>query len=97
MTIERKIVVGLDDIKAITLECECGARMTFTPELFRAIPANCSNCPKQWSKFDRLDTAPGIPAATWFLTSLRDIRTLLREKSLPFKILLEFNEPMDRQ
>ena len=24
MTIERKVVVGLDDIKAITLECECG-------------------------------------------------------------------------
>jgi hypothetical protein len=94
MTVERKIVVGLEDITAITLECECGGRMTFKPELFRTIPNNCAHCGKVWMNPDRpFEPASGVPAALWFILSLRDLRTLIREKSLPFKVLLEFSEP----
>ena len=96
MTVERKIVVGLEDIRAITLECECGARTTFAPELFRTVPHHCTHCGKAWTKFEEFGPSPGIGATAWLLTTLRDLRVLIREKSLPFRILLEFNEPDSR-
>ena len=42
VTFERKIVVGLEEIRAISFEChKCKSRLTVSPDDLRDIPAAC--------------------------------------------------------
>lgn len=44
MTSERRLLIGFDDIRAITLECKrCGVRLTIAPE--KANPDDYVTCP----------------------------------------------------
>src|SRR5881396_2951767 len=58
MTLENRIVVGLDDIKAVTLECtdqdnkKCCARFSSSPDMIQ-IPKNCPQCNATWWKGDQ--------------------------------------------
>ena len=100
MTIERKIVVGLDDIKAVSFECKkCDTRLTIIPGDIKEIPQRCPkpNCSSEWH------ISAGIiieqKKTTVFedlVLSLETIRTLMKNQSSPergFRILFEFEHP----
>jgi hypothetical protein len=97
MTVERRIVLKLTDIKAVSLECiKCGRRLTSKPD----DPKTLHTCPcgQTWQF-----SGPDIPADAnpfnQFLLALRDsLASLAREKeqgrpSAGFHVLLEVDEP----
>ena len=98
MTVERKIVVGLEDIEAISLECNgCKCRVTMVPGKMIRIPEYCAQCRLRWHPEN---PAGHIPERGWpfakFLESVEGIRALMNsEVLLGFRILLEFKEPKE--
>jgi hypothetical protein len=60
MTVERKIVASLGDIKNVTFECvrvnrnghKCGAKVTVPPDVASDIPHVCPQCHGEWSISD---------------------------------------------
>lgn len=100
MTVERRLVVGLGDIRSIILECnKCKARMSANPEAFYGIPEKCSFCNDIW--WLRGEASPfqqsGKGTAEALINSMRTMRTILQEKKDTFKILFEFDEPKGAQ
>jgi hypothetical protein len=93
MTYENKIIVGLDDIKALTFECNeerCGARVTLPLANIR-IPRQCPQCGHEWlSDSPIVREAHTLPSVR-FCDALVELTTRLRD-GIPqrFKILLEF-------
>ncbi len=95
MTIERRIVVGLEDVTYIIFQCEkCPFRMSMSPDEIRQIPENCSGCGHNWIVGEQEGSA--LPPLKAFTKSLEKLRLLIRHKSFGFKILFEFEEPKDR-
>jgi hypothetical protein len=93
MTIERKIVVGLNDIKAISLQCEkCEFRVSMSPDKGTGPILGCPHG-HEWSKGE-IETSH-LPPLQRFASSLEKLRILMGQKTLGFKILLEFDEPRD--
>lgn len=95
MTFERKIVVGLEDIASISLECfKCKRRITFSPDTKgHIIPHTCGGCGHVWiprdaDPFNSNESLLGI-----FLQSLERIRTVAASNPYGVRILLEFKEP----
>jgi hypothetical protein len=96
MTIERKVIVGVEDVKAVIFECKgCKARVTISPDGAR-IPQRCPNCQEQWLSSSVSTTSTSLSAYVAFLESLGK----MREKALEtngewpkFRILFEFDEP----
>ena len=95
MTIENRIVVGLDDIKAVTFECgerDCGARVSLPPDRAK-VPPKCPQCGHEWlpAKPEIVTDAPALPYAR-LCDAVREVRLRLSDKTLQsrFKILLEF-------
>jgi hypothetical protein len=61
VTFERKIVVGLQEIRAISFEChKCKSRLTVSPDDIRDIPACCPHSNFPW----RLPVAAGVEPAS---------------------------------
>jgi len=90
MTVERKVVIGLDEIKAIIFQCiKCGSRMCIPPDKFDSIPSQFPNGHAMLTQFP-----PDFAGSTLlaFLTGLRKLREPLYETA-GFKIFLEFEEP----
>jgi hypothetical protein len=94
MTFERKIVVGLEDIASISLECvKCKRRITFSPDERIPIPRACS-CGHAWIPsevtvpFNSTESPLGI-----FLQTVETIRKIARANPYGVKILLEYMEP----
>jgi hypothetical protein len=89
---ERKIVVGIEDIIAISLDCnKCHRRITFGPDQRIAIPHACV-CGQEWTwnstpAFHSDESAFGI-----CLHTIEVIRDLVRKKVGGFRILLEYKE-----
>lgn len=91
MTFEHKIVVGLDDIKAVSLECsQCYTRITMKPDDIR-IPHRCQRCDAAWIYGDPSQYQSVTSAHLNFVYAIGQIRKQLKGGS-PFKILLEFND-----
>lgn len=89
MTFENKIVVGLDDIKAVTFECaKCKTRLTLLPDMIR-IPAHCNQCGQEWLNGNPNTYDAVASPYVNFIRGIGEIRTLQRNNP-PFKILLEF-------
>ncbi|MHB8411148.1 MAG: hypothetical protein ACYDDI_04285 [Candidatus Acidiferrales bacterium] len=95
MTFEHKIMVGLDDIKSISYQCnDCGARLTFSPDKIHNPPEFCYQCSKKW--WNGENPQPGFIGKSAFLKlleAIKDIRTLYKENAVGFKIILEFDAP----
>lgn len=101
MTLERKIVLGLDEIKAIVFECSsagCGARVVLPPDAIDNIPTNCPGRhawnwadPKLIERAEQ-SNSKSAPLVS-FLQSLRRLRDPLVQESAGFKISLELDEP----
>lgn len=90
MTFESKIVVGLDDIKAVTLECnQCHTRVTMLPDNIQ-IPYNCQRCDSTWIVGDPRNFQAVTSAHLNFVNAIGQIRKHLANGA-PFRILLEFD------
>lgn len=90
MTVERKIVVGLEDIKAVTFEChKCKSRLSFLPDRQIDIPQQC-NCGQRWIIGDVPTNSPFRK----FTDALHAARNMLKPESSGFRVLLEFDEPI---
>jgi hypothetical protein len=106
MTLNRRLVVSMEDIKSVVLEClHCGVRMTFSPDAITA-PCNCPNptCNKFWAS-PHYPNAVGFgmrstPAQIKFLEAVQAVRQRDKEQKMErpndpigFCILMEFEEP----
>jgi hypothetical protein len=94
MTIEHKIVVGMDDVKAVIIECKCCNRISFRPDDVR-IPENCPNpnCGIAWSQKSHgisTEREAWASANLNFADAIGQVRKHLKNSS--FKILLEFED-----
>lgn len=91
MTIERKISVGLGDIKAVSFQCNsCIYRITMSPDQIGDLPHSCQNGHRWILGVDQISQRQ--PVAKFF-EALGALRTLTTNKTLGFQILLEFDEP----
>lgn len=95
MTVERRIVAGIDDIKSVSLECvQCKSRLTFSPDATQSFPESCG-CGKQWrvpgALANNLRTADSVLLT--FVESIPRVRQVFKEIPVGFKILFEFDEP----
>jgi hypothetical protein len=94
MTFERKILVGLDDIKSVVFEClGCRSRLALSPDELNKFPQHCSRCPQQWIPPDPDTYSSTDSPFSNFLRGITQIRTLIGAKAVGVKILLEFDEP----
>lgn len=92
MTFERKIVVGLEDIASISLECvECKRRISFGPDAQGQIPHACG-CGHPWIS----STASSPTPLDVFLQMLKRIRETFRSNPYGVRILLEYTEPQGK-
>ncbi len=94
MTVEQKIVFGLEEITAVIFECnECKSRASINTEHLSFPPQRCpSGHSWDWnlaSPFGATDSPFRM-----FISSLGRLRDPLSEK-VGFKILLEINKPKD--
>ena len=87
MTVERKIVVGLGDIKAIRFQCKkCGAHSSLTEINSYKMPLRCIGCNVEFRSDD--------PTHHSALNELSEV--LLNVKKYPnnhCELLFEFDEP----
>ena len=92
MTLEHKIVAGLDDIKAVTLECsQCHTRVTMSPDSIQ-VPHHCQRCDAVWVLGFPANSQSVTSPVINFIYAIGPIRKQLQEKDAPFKVLLEFDE-----
>jgi hypothetical protein len=95
MTIERRIIAGLEDVKYIVFQCnECAFRISMSPDDIRQIPENCLGGHK-WEVGQQ--EAKVLSPLRSFTTSFQQLRILIGQKSFGFRILLEFEEPKGSQ
>jgi hypothetical protein len=91
MTIERRMMMGLDDIRAVSFQCDhCKFRITMFPDDIKEIP---KNCPSNHRWISGEPEATVIPPLLKFSDGLAKLRTFIGKKALGFSILLEFDEP----
>ncbi len=100
MTIEHKIVVGLDDIKTVIFECkQCRTRVTMSPDEIR-IPLKCpkENCvSRAWivgSPSGLTSEYEGSTAA--HINFVEAIGYIRKNKGAAFRVLLEFDDDDSR-
>jgi hypothetical protein len=94
MTIERKILFGLGDIRTISYACnKCGARATFPPGGPTKDPSNaCYACAHPW-RMEPKQQSPFSGEPSMYAALLQAISTIKAlEKELGFKMLFELDE-----
>ena len=92
MTVEKRMVAGLGDIKAVIFECgKCRTRLTLRPEEIQ-LPRECPHpqCGQEWlSELEQDVRAPSSPHLQ-FCNALKQIRGIANQ--MPYRLLLEFEE-----
>ena len=107
MTFEHHIVVGIEDIKYLSLECnKCKVRLTYSPDDIREIPMQCPNpgCRSEWQKtIASTVNERAVPMHVKLLNVICAIRKRNQENAVEqpngvngFRILLEFEKPSER-
>src|SRR5208337_5016845 len=95
MTIEHKIMVGVDDIKAVVIACRCGIRVSMSPDNIR-IPENCPgpDCGAVWSGKPSHEVSSDhevwASANLNFAAAIQQMRKHFKNST--FKLLLEFED-----
>jgi len=85
MTSENVIRAGLEDVRAIRVQCaDCKASVTFSPDSWEKIPYSCANCGKQWIVNNSAD-AKHMEALQRLFTQFRG--TNERNFSVQFELL----------
>src|ERR1035438_128766 len=98
MTRGRTLVVGFDDLKAVSFQCkQCGARMSIQAKSLHSVPLACGSCNARWRT---AGTAGGAgqgmtaeSAATELVEAIVSLRILIKNDQDLFRVLLEFEEP----
>ncbi|MFY9802044.1 MAG: hypothetical protein WA211_18325 [Candidatus Acidiferrales bacterium] len=94
VTFERRIVVGLEEIRAISFEChKCKSRLTVSPDDIRDIPAACPHCNFSWRLPEDANASPATSPPKNFAVAVREIKVRFGADVIGFKILLEIDEP----
>jgi hypothetical protein len=95
MTIEHRVIVGFDDVKAVSLEClKCHSRVTFSADFKVDVPLDCERCGNSWrSPEARGGFRTSDSTVVAFVQAIPTIRAFLNEKAYGFNVLLEFEEP----
>jgi hypothetical protein len=94
VTFERKIVVGLEEIRAITFEChQCKSRLTVSPDDIRDIPTACPHCNFSWRLPEDTSAASAGSPPKNFAFGIKELKIRFGADVIGFKILLEFDEP----
>jgi len=95
MTVERRFVVGLGDIRAVAFECKkCKVRVSYQPDASHlSVDEICPACGHKWWTSGRLPQGKRSDDVSDFLTGLQAIRKLARQESVGFLVLLEYDEP----
>ncbi len=92
MTVERRLVVGLEDIKAIVLECgKCKARYSLKPES-GDIPTMC-HCREQWLFGPHTAPTPLEQAVSAIALIRRHLAESKGRPLAPYTLSFEFEEP----
>ncbi len=92
MTFENRVVVGLDDIRAVSFECErCHTRITMSPDNI-SIPDLCPgpDCDNVWMSGDPTSYQSVTSPQMNFINAIREMRKR-SPNGAPFRILLEFD------
>ena len=96
MTVERRFIASLKDIRAVTLECKhCLARVSMKPESLENIaPWKCAWCNRDWLSDSKRE---GVKFISSIMLLLRALSPSLVEqdddKNVGVRIFLEFDEP----
>jgi DNA-directed RNA polymerase subunit RPC12/RpoP len=98
MVIEHRIIVGLDDVKAISLKClKCHTKVTFEADSKVDVPLSCGHCGNPWrSEQAQRGAWASDSAVLSFVQVIPTIRAFLAERVHGFNVLLEFEEPKDK-
>lgn len=94
MTYEHRIVCGIEEVKAVTLECrECKARVSLRPDNTARPPSKCPNGHAwDWNvSLGYESTESPFIAMFSVLKKLADPAL----KDVGFRVLLEFEKPKD--
>jgi hypothetical protein len=102
MTLEHRMVVGLGDIRAVTLECKkCGARLTLSPEKLTERSLNqCPMCRDIWLEPTHVSTTTHASEFLRFLLLLGDAQKAQQKGSdseARVRVLLELDVPPSSQ
>ena len=100
MPYEQKLLVGLDEVRSLCLQCKkCAAKLSISPDSALTVPARCFQCHADWIKETRPETYLGQLMAeeqttlTKFLKSFAAMRVPDVSNALGFRILLELDYP----
>lgn len=98
MTVEHRLVVGLGDIRAVTLECKhCGARLSHSPEgLKRGDLWKCPSCHRDWLSDSLVHSQRPTSDLALFLLTLSASRKTQQEgtdSAVGVRVFLEFDAP----
>jgi hypothetical protein len=98
MTIERKFIVGIEDIRALVFECNsCHSRLSVQPGHLTVptIPLQCPQCQERWSLPDPFRRDRVASPFASFVESIELLRSIKPEamEAAGFKMLLELEEP----
>src|SRR5260370_42191467 len=96
MTIEHKIVVGLDDIKTVIIECkQCRTRVSMSPDGIQvSLKCPIESCGSAWIKGAPVGITSDYEASTSAHTNLLAAIGYIRNKKngAAFRDLLEFDD-----
>jgi len=98
MTIEKRIIVGVEDIKLVSYECKkCGARISFTPDKPLDPAAQCFKCIHAWlPSSNSSDGRESEYKRESLFYRLLEVIGLLRNpdvsKTYGFRVLFEFEQ-----
>lgn len=97
MTVEHRLLFGLSDIVALSIECsKCGIRLSMAPEKVQIDQLRqCHSCGSLWLANDEDTSAPRGGAYTVLLLALRRLAQAPKADALAvgFKLNLEFASP----
>jgi hypothetical protein len=98
MTVEHRVVVGIEDIKAVCFECiDCGARAISSADFAIEVPSECQQCHKPWGappssvmKYRTYETVMGS-----FVEAISGLREIAKQnpKVFGFRLMIGFDDP----
>ena len=95
MTIEQKLIMGVDDMRAMRVECGgCPAALSFSLDETVRIPEACPACSERWIDAFNRSGQETAAAVSHFITALKQLRRVRSElKGEPITVRFEFNVP----